>query len=208
MVREGEIIAQLNEQYRHEKENLEKIRKKKQGDLRQEYDKTLENKLRNKEAAAIIDEEENDEIRVYAGAKKKMAIMKRQKELAIYKEKEDQKERMISKIGLQLKDKDNDEDFRIAKALARKEAKEYNEEVRKNLKYEQDMHQIHLYRKETMQRKAEEKKRQEKEDEEFMKKKMETDLLYQMYEHEKQQKRQEDMNAIHKKNTKLIVSFD
>lgn len=204
VIREGEIIAQLNEQYRHEKESLGKIRKQNQVDLRQEYDKTLENKMRNKEAAAIIDEEENDEIRVYAGAKKKMAIMKRQKELAILKEKEEQKERMISKIGLQLKEKDNDEDFRIAKALARKEAKEYNEEIRKNLKYEQDMHQIHLHRKETMQRKAEIQKQQEKEDEEFMKKKMETDLLYQMYEREKQQKRQEDLNNIHKKNTRLI----
>lgn len=204
VLHEGEIIAQLNEQYRFEKEQLQKIRKQQQKDLRGEYDRTLENKLRNQEAAAIIDEEENDEIRVYANAKKKMAIMKRQKELAILKEKEEQKERLISKIGVQLKEKDNDEDFRIAKDLAKKEAKEYNEEIRKNLKYEQDMHKIHLHRKETMQRKAEEKKQQEKEDEEFMKKKMETDLLYQMYEREKQNKRQQDMNDIQKNNSKLI----
>ena len=36
------------------------------------------NKMR--EAEQIMDEEENDEIRVYANAKKKMAIIRRQKE--------------------------------------------------------------------------------------------------------------------------------
>ena len=107
---------------------------------------------------------------------------------------------------MQLKEKDNDEDFRIAKALAKKEAKEYNEEVRKNLKYEQDMHAINLHRKETVQRKEELKARQEAEDVEFMKQKMETDLLYQLYEREKQHKAQEKMTQISKKNLKLNVS--
>ncbi len=113
---------------------------------------------------------------------------------------------MLSKIGLQLKEKDSDEDFRIAKALAKREAKEYNEEILKNLKYERDQHEINLYRKETMERKESEKKLREKEDVEFMKKKMETDLLYQMYEREKAVKRQEEMDEISKKNKKLTVS--
>lgn len=203
VVRDAETIARLNEQFRAEKEQLEMIRKQKQHDLRDEYDHVLVNKLRNKEAEQIIDEEENDEIRVYANAKKKMAIMKRQKDLATMKQKEEQTERMIAKIGMQLKEKDNDEDFRIAKALAKREAKEYNDEIMKNLKYERDLHQIQLHRKETMQRKEEEKKLREKEDAEFMKKKMETDLLYQMYEREKNEKRQLKMNEISKQNVKL-----
>lgn len=113
---------------------------------------------------------------------------------------------MISKIGLQLKEKDNDEDFRIAKALAKKEAKEYNDEIMKNLKYERDMHAINLHRKETMQRKEETKAQQEQEDVEFMKKKIETDMLYQLYEREKQYKAQEKMTGISKQNLKLNVS--
>lgn len=201
--RDAETIARLNEQFRAEKEQLTMLRKKKQVELRDENDHVLDNKLRNREAEQIIDEEENDEIRVYAGAKRKMAIMKRQKELASLKEKDERTERMIAKIGMQLKEKDNDEDFRIAKAQAKREAKQYNEEIIKNLKYERDMHQIHMHRKETMQRKAEQAKQQEKEDVEFMKKKMETDLLYQMYEREKQEKRQLEMNEVSKKNTKL-----
>ncbi len=85
VARDSENIARLNEQFLLEKEKLAGIHRKKQVDLRDEYDRTLENKLRNKEAEQIIDEEENEEIRVYANAKKKMAIMKRQKELAILK---------------------------------------------------------------------------------------------------------------------------
>ena len=45
----------------------------------------------------------------------------------------------------------------------------------------------------------------QKEEEEFMKKKMETDLLYQMYEIEKNKKRQETLQTIAKKNKKLVV---
>lgn len=83
--RDKEMIDELNEQYLAEKKQLADIRKKKMGDLKEEYDRTLENKIRNKEAEQIIDEEENEEIRTYANAKKKMAIMKRQKDLAIMK---------------------------------------------------------------------------------------------------------------------------
>lgn len=202
--KEAEMLDKLNEQFRAEKEQLEKIRKNKQNDLKVEYSRTLENKYRNKEAEQIMDEEENEEIRAYANAKKKMAIMKRQKELEMLREKDEQKEKMIAKIGMSLRDKDTDEDFRIAKAVARKEAKDYNEELVKNLKYQRDMHQIHQYRKETIERKEKEREQQIKEDQEFMKKKMETDLLYQMYEMEKQEKKQKDLDNIAKKNNKLI----
>lgn len=85
VMRDKETIDQLNEQYLAEKKQLANLRKKKMGDLKDEYDKVLENKIRNKEAEQIIDEEENEEIRTYANAKKKMAIMKRQKDLAMMK---------------------------------------------------------------------------------------------------------------------------
>ena len=111
---------------------------------------------------------------------------------------------MISYLGTILKEKDTDEDFRIAKAMAKTEAKQYKEEIFKNLKYEKDMHEINLYRKEAMKRKEDIKKKQQEEDELFMKKKMETDLLYQMYEMEKSKKRQEALEIVAKNNRKLV----
>ncbi len=85
VTRDGENIARLNEQFLIEKQNLANIHSRRQIELRNEYDIALENKLRNREAELMIDEEENEEIRLFANAKKKMAIMKRQKELAILK---------------------------------------------------------------------------------------------------------------------------
>lgn len=90
--------------------------------------------------------------------------------------------------------------------MAKREAKEYNDELVKNLKWQQQQHQIDLFRKETMQRKAEEAKERQREDVEFMKKKMETDQLYQMYEREKMRQRGKEIAQISKANTKIDVS--
>ena len=84
-VREAEALRQLNDQYLYEKEQLEQIRRIKVRELKETYDHALDNKKKMKEAEQIMDEEENDEIRVYANAKKKMAILRRQKENELIK---------------------------------------------------------------------------------------------------------------------------
>jgi hypothetical protein len=86
-VREAEMLKESNEQNQLEIEQLEKLRRQRVRDLKETYDRTLENRYKLKEAEAIMDEEENDEIRVYAAAKKKMAIMRneREKETLKYK---------------------------------------------------------------------------------------------------------------------------
>ncbi len=58
---------------------------KKIRDLKETYDKALELKRKNEIAQEIFEEEENDEIRTYAAAKRKMATMKREKELELRK---------------------------------------------------------------------------------------------------------------------------
>jgi hypothetical protein len=83
--KEAEALRQLNDQYLYEREQLEKIRRNKARELKETYDQTLETKKKMREAEQIMDEEENDEIRVYANAKKKMAIIRRQKENEIIK---------------------------------------------------------------------------------------------------------------------------
>ena len=77
---EAEELRKLNDQYLYEREQLEIIRRKKAKELKEIYDHSLDTKKKMKEAEQIMDEEENDEIRVYANAKKKMAIIRRQKE--------------------------------------------------------------------------------------------------------------------------------
>lgn len=75
----------LNAQLRIEKEKLEEIRLKKIRDLKETYDKTIDLKRKNELAQEIYEEEENEEIRVYAAAKRKMATLKREKEIEIRK---------------------------------------------------------------------------------------------------------------------------
>jgi hypothetical protein len=75
----------LNAQLQIERQQLEEIRMKKIRDLKETYDKALELKRKNEIAQEIFEEEENDEIRTYAAAKRKMATMKREKELELRK---------------------------------------------------------------------------------------------------------------------------
>lgn len=75
----------LNAQLRIEKEKLEEIRLKKIRELKETYDKTIDLKRKNELAQEIYEEEENEEIRVYAAAKRKMATLKREKEIEIRK---------------------------------------------------------------------------------------------------------------------------
>ncbi len=75
----------MNAQLQIERQQLEEIRMKKIRDLKETYDKALELKRKNEIAQEIFEEEENDEIRTYAAAKRKMATMKREKELELRK---------------------------------------------------------------------------------------------------------------------------
>ena len=78
-------IEELNAQYIFEQEKLDEMRRLKVKELKETYDKALENRHKMLEAEKLIDEEENEELRIYANAKKKMAILKRQKEDEIRK---------------------------------------------------------------------------------------------------------------------------
>jgi len=73
------------EQYDNEREQQEADRLKKVKELKETYDKALENKKKIHEAEKLMDEEENEELRIYATAKKKMAVLKRKKEDEIEK---------------------------------------------------------------------------------------------------------------------------
>ena len=83
--KEAEEVDRLNEKFAFEKEQIEQIRRKRIKELKDTYDLALENKKKIHEAEKIMDEEENDEIRAYAAAKKKLAILKRRKEDEILK---------------------------------------------------------------------------------------------------------------------------
>ncbi|CAF0783083.1 unnamed protein product [Brachionus calyciflorus] len=201
--RDAEALRVLSEQYQLEREQLEMIRLRKMRELKDTYDNALANRRKMVEAEKMIDEEENEEIRVYAAAKKKLANIKYQKEREAEREKEDRREKIMANLGSMLKTQVEDEEFRIAKAVAKNEAKLAQEELFKEMKFRKELAEIHQHRIETIKRKEEEKSTKQKEDEESMKKKIETDMMYQMFELEQNKLRQQKMNDISKTNLKL-----
>ena len=83
--KESEELEKLTQQFYYEQDQLHEIQKKKQHELKQLYDKTIENKMKMAEAEKLMDEEENEEIRLYAAAKQKMAKMRWNREMEIWK---------------------------------------------------------------------------------------------------------------------------
>ena len=57
---------------------------------------------------------------------------------------------MISYLGSLMKEQATDEEFRIAKAAAKREAKLFQEELFKNLKQQKDIQSMNEFRKETV----------------------------------------------------------
>jgi hypothetical protein len=83
--KESDELDKLTQQFYYEQDQLHEIQKNKQKELKQLYDKTIENKMKIAEAEKLMDEEENEEIRMYAAAKQKMAKMKWNREMEIWK---------------------------------------------------------------------------------------------------------------------------
>ena len=65
-------------------------------------------------------------------------------------EKTEKEEHMISYLGSLMQEQVADEEFRIAKAAAKKEAKLFQEELFKNLKKQKDIEAMNEFRKETV----------------------------------------------------------
>lgn len=84
-VKESEELENLTAQFYYEQEQLGELQRKKQQELKQIYDKTIENRNKMKEAEKLMDEEENEEIRIYAAAKQKMAKMRWNREMEMWR---------------------------------------------------------------------------------------------------------------------------
>ncbi len=82
---ENEALKKLNEKYKFEKEMLDEHEKQRTKELKKIYDQTVQTKRILNEAEKAINEEENDEIRMYAAAKHKMELLKREKQNSLLK---------------------------------------------------------------------------------------------------------------------------
>ncbi|CAF3726847.1 unnamed protein product [Rotaria sp. Silwood1] len=193
---EGEEYRRLAEHYAFEQMEIERFRKLTQKDVKTMYDKALEDKYKVKQMEQQIDSEEDEELRIYAEAKKKIARIRREKELQAHQEKQEARDHMIGYLGSLQKRTEANYDTQIFRAQAQREAKELREEQEKLDKKQKMQESINKYRQETMKRREVEKEIEQRDDLEMRQKKAEADQLFLLYQQEKDKQRNQDAQAL------------
>jgi len=150
--KEGQELQRLAKLHEWEQAELEKVRREEKMDIMRAHKEHQLNKQAILALEAQKDEEDNDEIRLFATAKKRMLKLRKEKEAELFKEVQDHKDRMTTLLASQLKEKVDDEDNRIAKAVAAKEAKLEKEVAEKKKKLEESLKGIAAHRNEMLDR--------------------------------------------------------
>ncbi|CAF0867927.1 unnamed protein product [Rotaria sordida] len=194
--REGEEYRHLAEQYAFEQMEIERYRKLTQKDVKNMYDKALEDRYKVKQMEQQMDDEEDEELRIYAEAKKKIARLRREKDIQAHQEKQEARDHMIGYLGSLQKRAEANYDTQIFRAQAQREAKELREEQEKLDKRQKMLESINKYRYETMKRREAEKEMEQCEDIDMRQKKAEADQLFLLYQQEKDKKRNQNAQAL------------
>jgi len=125
---EGKLIQKDVEQYYKETEVKQKEREVKQVKLKESYDTHLELVERIKEQERISEKQADEEIRLYATAKRKMTTLRKNRECELFLEFQNHQNKMVDHLATMIKEKVDDEDSRIKKAVAERDAKRQIEE--------------------------------------------------------------------------------
>jgi len=133
------------------------------------------------------EEEEEEQIRIFAAAKKKMTKLRKQREQELWRIKQDHKNQMVDKLDSQLKMKMDDEDDRIARAVAEREAAREKEMVEKEQKLEQALQEEAEHRLLQMKQREQLERDEKRRELEALHVKMEADKLFAAKQQEKYQ---------------------
>ncbi|PIK47137.1 putative coiled-coil domain-containing protein [Apostichopus japonicus] len=189
---EGEELRKQLLHYEAEKAKIEAIRKKEKEELMGSHLQTVSDRDLIRSCERQQEEEEEEEIRIFAAAKKKMTKLRKERERDLFQKKQDQVTKMVNKLDLQLKQKTDDEDARIIKCQAEREAEREKEALEKQEQLQRALREEAEHQRQQMQQK-EKKKREEKRRELMaLKMKMEADKLFAQKQIEKMQQRKQE----------------
>lgn len=183
--KEGDELKKLAVQFAIEKERLENIRKEERKMLMTENVQQIQDVEKMKILQERQDEEEDEECRVFAAAKKKMMKLRAQKEQDIHNNKQAQLERIRDKLGAQMKQKISDEDDRIRTAIEEAEAKRLVEERGKEEKLLKEIREQAEHRNKQLGEKELAKKRSKMEELEMLEMRRAADDLFRQNEMDK-----------------------
>ncbi|XP_020602636.1 coiled-coil domain-containing protein 173-like [Orbicella faveolata] len=182
---EGENIKQQVDMYMAAKQAIEEQRRKDKKEIMEEHQRQLADREARHQIEQKKIEEEEEEIRQFGQAKKKMAKMRKEKETELFRAFQDHTERMRKKLANQKQQQVDDEDDRIAKAVAERESKREAEERQKyesDMKTKKEIHDHRIYMMKENERQAME---EAKKDREILRNRVESDKLYHLKQEEK-----------------------
>ena len=175
---EGKMIARDVELYLQERDEKKKKAEEKQKLINEECDRHLQLGYQHKEQLKKEEKQREQEIKLYAKAKRKMAELRCQREKELFQEFQDHQNAMVDHLAKLIKQQVDDEDSRILQAVQERDAKQKADEEEKEKKRCDTLQEISLYRREVM-RKNEQRKEKMKEDAALdLQKRMEDDKIF------------------------------
>ena len=149
-IEEGKSIQKDVEQFYKENEMKAKERERKAKLLKENYDQHLEIENCIRDQQKIAEKRNDEEIRLYANAKRKMAGLRKKREGELFQAFQNHQQAMVDHLSTLVKAQVDDEDTRIAKAVAEREAKRQAEEEKESQKRKTVQQDILKHRMETM----------------------------------------------------------
>ncbi|XP_046846594.1 coiled-coil domain-containing protein 173-like [Xenia sp. Carnegie-2017] len=184
-IAEGQSIKEQAAVYRATKQSTEEQRREQKKSLMNSHKKAIKERVMLLEKERKKEELENEEIRLFANAKKKMSKMRKDREIELFKTMQEQTEKIREKVAMQMKQKVNDEDDRLAKAVAEREAKIAKEEEAKLEKELLSRKAIHQHRIDTIKDRDRKLQEEVENDKYLLKLRMQSDIKYQKEEENK-----------------------
>ena len=133
-IEEGKAIQKDVEQFYKENDLKAKEVERKAKVLKEHYDQHLEVENCIREQQTIAEKRNDEEIRLYANAKRKMAGLRKKREGELFQAFQNHQQAMVDHLSTLIKEQVDDEDTRIAKAVAEREAKRQVEEEKERKK--------------------------------------------------------------------------
>lgn len=193
---EKQELRELADKYQEEKGRLEHLKAAEARQLMADNLLQIADVRQMKEIQKMQDEEENEECRIFAAAKRKMMGLRAAKEKQLHNEKQETLEKIREKLHAQQRQAVDDEDGRIQRAVAEGEARRVEEEAARQAKTRAAHDAIAEHRYDQMmdkERKAAEERRKQLE---MLMVCREADALFAKNEEEKRRRRYDESKSL------------
>ncbi|XP_072274402.1 cilia- and flagella- associated protein 210 [Pyxicephalus adspersus] len=158
--REGEEIRRLTRLYEWEMNKLAKLKLEEKQEIMNAHLAHVADKNMLRDLEKQKEEENDDLVRRFILAKKKMSNLKKERETELHRQELERRDRITELLAAQMKQKVDDEEQRIKKAVAEMDAKDKKETQEKEEKIKADIKAITEHRLAMRRRKEEEEKKE------------------------------------------------